>query len=186
MINYKNKYLKYKQKYVILKNDKGGSAEKKIYNSLDITKGTDKEERFTDKQLLEHAKNTRTREEEARATSKEIQNAKNIRSATYIVATVSKALSILPGGVYLAGALNMANIMAEAYTDSLKFKELLYDTMIILTNCYKIFALINRASDIFIIAIHNYEDLNKLYDMINNNNNNYNDKIYNELFKSAL
>lgn len=152
-----------------------------IYNSSEISKASPDEERYTEKQLIDGAAATRERH---KTSQKEIEDAKNIRGATFMVATASKALAILPGGVYLAGALNMANIMASAYTDSLKFKELLYDTMIILTNCYKIFVLINRATDTFTIAIHNKDGLDDLYKMIIGDG--YDDKKYNELFKKEL
>lgn len=71
---------------------------------------------------------------------------------------------MLPGGTLLISTLNLVQSMQHAYINNLKFKELLYDTMIILTNCYKIFMLINRSSDTFLIAIHNSSGLNKLFE----------------------
>ena len=95
-----------------------------------------------------------------------IKRQKNIRFAAVVVTEGAKAaLKVipLPGASLLCAALNMAQTLAAAVTTQLKFKELMYDTMIILTNCYKIYALVNRATDTFLIAIHNRDGLKELY-----------------------
>ena len=97
---------------------------------------------------------------------KDIQTSKNVASALFVAKAASKALAILPGGEYVSAALSMAQMMAEAYTKNLKFKELMYDTMNILTNCYKIFSLINRSTDVFLIAIHNPTGLDELFELL--------------------
>jgi hypothetical protein len=95
-----------------------------------------------------------------------IQKSKNVSSMLFVAATASKAIPTALGGQYISAALNMAQTMAKAYTANLKFKELMYDTMTILTNCYKIFSLINRSTDVFLIAIHNPKGLNTLFTLL--------------------
>lgn len=171
--NYK-KYIKYKTKYLKLKNSIGGTLEKtsgktKKYNSADSTEDTDeKEKRHTDATL---EKGARTFEELKEKTEDDIKKAKKIRSGLGMAKMALSPVILLPGGTLLISTLNMAQYMQKAYTNNLKFNELLNDTMIILTNCYKIFMLINRSSDTFLIAIHNSTGLNELYNKMLKKNN---------------
>ena len=127
-----------------------------IYNSMNVTSSTKDEQRLTESALTQQAGIYGEGVAEAKKSLKDqfgvanikddIARSKNVRGALFVAAAASKALAILPGGEYVSAALNMAQTMAAAYTANLKFKELMYDTMTILTNCYKIFSLINLYS----------------------------------------
>ncbi len=173
-MNYKKKYLKYKNKYLKLKYD-GGST-----NTNDS--------RLTEQKTLEKAQYYKKEQDDI---NKQINNSKTTRSILYIAKSGAQALKILPGGFIFAGVMEISYQMARAYTTSLKFKEVINDTMIILANCYKILMLINHSSDIFLIAIHNWNGLDKLFNKLkelqNNENNIINLEIeFNTIFDNAL
>ena len=146
------------------------------YDSYNVTSSNQDEKRLTESALTQQAGIYGEGVAEAKKSLKDqfgvgnikddIARSKNVRGALFVAAAASKALAILPGGEYVSAALNMAQTMAAAYTANLKFKELMYDTMTILTNCYKIFSLINRSTDVFLIAIHNPEGLNNLFELL--------------------
>ena len=150
--------------------------EQTTYDSMNVTGPIAGEARTTEAALTRGAELYGDASQTAKKSLKEqygvennaekIQTSKNVSSMLFVAATASKALAILPGGEYVSAALNMAQTMAKAYTANLKFKELMYDTMTILTNCYKIFSLINRSTDVFLIAIHNPAGLSKLFTLL--------------------
>ena len=157
--------------------DKAAKAvESTTYDSMNVTSSNKDEQRLTESALTQQAGIYGEGAAEAKKSLKDqfgvgnikadIATSKNVRGALFVAAAASKALAILPGGEYVSAALNMAQTMAAAYTANLKFKELMYDTMTILTNCYKIFSLINRSTDVFLIAIHNPTGLNELFELL--------------------
>jgi hypothetical protein len=115
----------------------------------------------------------------------DLQSAKKARAVSYVAAQTAKAATFIPGaGSMVAAILDITNSMAKAYTNNIKFKALVYKTMFILVNCYKIYTLIERSTNIFLIAIYNRDELSNLFNYVKENKNL--DETFEKKFEQAL
>lgn len=103
--------------------------------------------------------------ERNRLSNEALARTREKRSIMFITSTLSTAAQSVPVVGFLSVALKFIYEIAKANTNDVKFQEFIYNAMVILTNCYNIFKLINHSSDVFMIAIHNQDGLNKLYNM---------------------
>ena len=95
-----------------------------------------------------------------------IVKGKETRFKLMVIANMASVFSIFPGGVFLATTFVLAHTASVMHVNNLKFSELLSDVLLSLIHCYRIFSLINRSNNVFLIAIHNTVGLDNLYKML--------------------
>lgn len=155
-----------------------------VYNSLSRAAYTtdEREKRFTEQtgNVLDktYSKALTTQEEMFEKAKKEsltadskIARNQTVSTVLFVTLQAANAFSSFPGVSVAAGILSLGNEIQKARIKDIKFKRLLFDVMNIITNCFKIFMLINRSTDVFTIAIHgsnngNNKGLNELCTML--------------------
>ena len=143
----------------------GEPSKPQSYNANVVTEANKDDLRLTNKSSILSAKVADTL-----VTKEGAEVLKTVSSGLNTLAIAFKFAEGVPGAGQIAMCLKFAVAVLDASVEHMEFRALLYEVMTILTNLHKIFLLINRASDIFRIALHNPQGIVDLLTILENNN----------------